>query len=69
MEMTFTIPEEETVKYMKWLAKHEKVCKQKDVGAIGGKYTYSFTQTGLGCIHKLKCACGGEACFTDFENW
>ena len=69
MSFTFTIDDEAEKKYLKWLEEHKKVCKVTDVGAIGGKYTYSFTQTGLGCIHILKCVCGEKANFTEYDEW
>lgn len=69
MAIEFVIPDEEAQKAGEWLKKHEPICKQKEVGAIGGKYTWSFTQTGLGCIMVLKCACGKDIDVTDYENW
>lgn len=69
MGIEFIVPDDETIVAGNWLKEHEKICKQTDVGAIGGKYTWSFTQTGLGCIMVLKCACGEEIDVTDYENW
>lgn len=69
MSFNFTVPENESKKAEDWIWKHKKVCEITDVGAIGGKYTWSFTQTSLGCIMILKCACGEEIDLTDFENW
>ena len=66
---SFTVSDKESKIANDWLMEHKKVCKVTDVGAIGGKYTWSFTQTGLGCITVLKCACGEEITVTDFENW
>ena len=44
--------------------------KLKDVSAtIGGKYTWSFTQTGLGCVIVLNCVCEEAINLTDFETW
>jgi len=68
MSFTFVIPDEEADKSRIWRQEHNKVC-QKDAGTIGGKYTWSFTQTGLGCIIILKCMCGEELNLTDYENW
>jgi len=65
----FTVLDEEENKANKWLLEHKKVCKIKNVGAIGGKYTWSFTQTGLGCITTLKCICEEGINLTDFESW
>jgi len=69
MALTFIIDDEAEKKYLKWLEEHKKVCTQIDVGAIGGKYTFSFTQTSLGCIHVLNCVCGEEANFTEYDQW
>jgi len=65
----FTIPEKESKIAENWISKHKMVCRIKDVGAIGGKYTWSFTQTSLGCITILKCACGEEIDLTDYRDW
>ena len=67
--MEFIVPDEETKKAARWQKQHKKVCSVTEVGAIGGKYTWSFTQTGLGCITTLKCTCGEELNLTDFNNW
>ncbi len=39
-------------------------------GAIGGRYTYSFTPTGIGTIVKVHDAISKETLdLTDYENW
>lgn len=38
-------------------------------GAIGGRFTYTFTPTGLGVIVTVKCACGAEVDVTDYWSW
>lgn len=52
-----------------WCEEHKKFCKIKSTGAIGGRYTYSFTPTGLGVISTVKCACGEEFDSTNYEKW
>jgi len=69
MPYQFEIPDKEADKSEVWRIKHKKVCEITDVGAIGGRWTWSFTQTGLGCIMILKCACGEKIDLTDYENW
>lgn len=41
----------------------------KQVGAIGGRFTYSFTPTDLGEILVIKCACGAEQDLTEYNDW
>jgi len=36
-------------------------------GAIGGKFTYSFTPTSLGVIAVITCSCGYKLDCTDYE--
>jgi hypothetical protein len=65
----FTVPDEQADASRKWRKEHNKVCKIEDVGAIGGKFTWSFTPTSLGCILVLKCICGEKLDLTDYDNW
>jgi len=66
----FTVSDKEEERAEEWLKEHKKVCKLKDVSAtIGGKYTWSFTQTGLGCVIVLNCVCEEAINLTDFETW
>lgn len=69
MGFGFLVLDEEEERYEKWKEEHDKVCTQMDIGAIGGRTTWSFTQTGLGCIKIAKCACGEELDLTNWENW
>jgi hypothetical protein len=69
MSFTFVIPDDEVKEYRKWLKKHNKVCQQKDVGAIGGRFTFSFTPTAIGCGVIIKCACGKEIDLSHSETW
>ena len=70
--MEFQIDEKETKKLNDWLKEHNKKCVFKDPanqGAIGGRLTYSFTPTGLGCVIKITCACGENVDVTDYNAW
>jgi hypothetical protein len=41
----------------------------KDRTAIGGRFSYSFTPTGLGIIAAIHCACRKKLTLTDFSEW
>ena len=69
MAFTFVVSDDEADRSRKWKQDHNKVCPQKEVGAIGGKFTWSFTPTGIGCILVLTCACGEKLDLTDYESW
>jgi hypothetical protein len=38
-------------------------------GAIGGAYTWSFTNTSIGTVVKLKCSCGELIDLSDYDTW
>jgi len=68
----FEIDENDTVKILKWANEHNENCPFEDpdkVGAIGGRFTYCFTPTSLGCIVVIKCACGEELNLTNIDDW
>lgn len=70
--ITFRIDVGEMRQLNEWLGDHEKTCPiaaGKITGAIGGALTYSFTNTSLGQICKIRCACGQEVDVTDYEGW
>jgi len=69
MPFTFVVPDKDIDKYAAWWKEHKEVCTVKEVGAIGGRFTFSFTQTGLGCISVVKCACGEKLDLPDYESW
>lgn len=48
---------------------NDSITGRKKVGAIGGQYTYSFTNTTIGTVAKVRCACGAEIDLSDYENW
>ena len=62
--MKFEIAKNELEKLSEW--KHD--CKIY-TGAISGRITYCFTNTSLGQIIKVKCACGEEIDLTDYNDW
>ena len=54
-----------------WIEKHREEHKMHPdaCGAIGGRWTYKFTPTGLGIIIIIQCTCGAEENVTDFDSW
>lgn len=69
---TFVIDEEMGEKIDTWLKEHNKTCRfasRLSQGAAGGRLTYSFTDTSLGRVTKVSCACGGEFNPTDYDGW
>lgn len=64
----FYISEEEGQVIRAFLDEHNAIHRGKD-GAIGGRFTYSFTPTSLGQITCVKCACGAKINATNFEDW
>lgn len=68
----FHISKEDAEKIRTWINKHDLTCKFSDpmsCGAIGGRFTYQFTPTGLGMITSIVCACNEEFNFTDYDYW
>lgn len=53
-----------------WEAEHDPNCKFLNAqGAIGGRFTFSFTRTTIGNVSKVRCACGAEKDLTDYGAW
>jgi hypothetical protein len=50
-----------------WINNHD--CPITDVGAIGGKITYTFTITSIGTAEGVQCACGAKKNLTDYDLW
>lgn len=67
--MIFELDKEQTNKFLMWNKSHK--CKFRDnyEGAIGGRLTFSFTQTSLGIITTIECTCGEKIDVTDYEVW
>lgn len=65
----FKLDDKEEALAKEWLTCHKDKCPIKYAGAIGGKYTWCFTDTSLGVISSLKCHCGERIVLTDFEDW
>lgn len=62
----FPIGETEMSSIHTWTNMHnEEAHKNNATGAIGGRYSYIFTPTGLGTIGRVRCSCGAEFTFQD----
>jgi hypothetical protein len=70
--LTFEVDTETHEKISKWHKKHVKnKCpnKPEHKEQYGPKLTYCFTHTGIGVHLLVKCGCGKEKDFSDYENW
>ncbi len=70
MSLDFSVTDSETATFGVWALEHDKTCRYANPakrGAIGGRYTFSFTGTTLGTIVKVQCACGANADLTDYD--
>lgn len=69
----FPISEKEKKKISEWQVKHDAEVhgvrtfedKLRRYGAIGGRYSYTFTPTSIGTVGKIVCSCGEEYCFQE----
>lgn len=62
--MKFALTEEQELKAAHWMA--EK--KVKDQGAIGGQFTFEFTNTSIGQVQKVRDCVSNEVLdLTDYE--
>ena len=62
--MKFELDDEQVKKLNEW----RKHCNT-GAGAIGGRISVSFTNTGFGQIVEATCICGKKLGLTDYENW
>lgn len=66
--MTFELDPTQKKKAYSWMKKLIK--DNAEVGTIGGRFTFSFTGTGLGLIIKvIDNVTKQELDLTDYENW
>ena len=66
----FSLSEHEQKKFKSWRDAHDRACRIRDEHtAIGGRFTFAFTQTSIGDVIKVKCACGAEIEVTDYDRW
>ena len=65
--ISYSLEDADLNKLIAWKKAHD--CTITEVGAIGGQYTYCFTDTSLGVVIKIQCACGAETDITDYSIW
>ena len=58
--LKFELGEKDTAEALDFMKEHNEVCpnRGKYQGAIGVSYTFSFTDTSIGCMPKVECHCG-----------
>lgn len=61
----FKLTKEKIEKISTWKLKH----KHNYQTAIGGQFTYKFTQTSLGVVCVFEYSYGGSVDVTDYESW
>lgn len=62
MAIEFKLTPEESNRAQNWIQKHSCGIRKKPIpqGAIGGRISFTFTNTTIGTIIVVKCACGNE---------
>ena len=63
--MQFKLDPTQIKKLQEWASSYK--CTINDEGAIGGKFTYTFTPNNIGTVEKVICACGQEIDITDYD--
>lgn len=64
--MKFEIDEEQLKKIQEW----KNTLKVEYTGAIGGRFTYEFTPTGIGTAITVKdCVTDQSLDVSDYDNW
>lgn len=64
--MKFFITDEQEAKIDEWVAGKQRVY----TGAIGGRFTYSFTPTSIGVVVKVyDCIDKDELDISDYDSW
>ena len=57
--LNYAITDEELAACYEWEEKHvEEKHNGKEIGAIGGRFTYCLTPTSIGVCGAVKCSCG-----------
>lgn len=67
--MNFTLDESQWKQVIEFQQEHSCTLDPDRLGAIGGQYTFCFTQTSIGMVVVIKCACGDYRNVTDYESW
>ena len=64
----FSLSESESRKAAEFMRTHRERHRGESEGAIGGRFTYSFTPTGIGVLASIACACGEHENLTGWED-
>ncbi len=66
MSKQFCLNDKQLEQIKAWASKHEKVY----TGAIGGRYTYTFTPTSVGMIvNVIDCVTKEKLDISNYEDW
>lgn len=74
-KVAFTLSEKELADTLNFQKNHKCGLKDdpksggKKIGAIGGRFSYCFTQTSIGVTVEAMCACGDSKNVTDYDSW
>jgi hypothetical protein len=64
----FDLSKKQLAELAKWQVELER--DEAPTGAIGGRYTYSFTPTSIGIVSKVKDEVTGDVLdLTDYDMW
>lgn len=67
--MEYKLTNTERLAASKFQLKHE-FCKSEFLSAVGGRFSYIVTPTGLGNVVEIKCNyCNCKENITDFSTW
>lgn len=68
--MKFELDDKQLAMLEPWLADQKEKNKTRNQGAIGGAFVYTFCNTTLGQVAKVRNdATGDEIDLTDYESW
>lgn len=71
-EASFGLYEEQRKAIRDWMTSHDLIKhggKTRQVGAIGGAFTYEFTPTSIGIVTTVRCSCGDTLDVSDYDQW
>jgi hypothetical protein len=65
----FTPTEKELEVAKSWIEQHKKDHVMKYEGVSGGRWTWLFTPTTIGCVVRIRCTCGEEKDVSNYGMW
>ncbi len=69
MNRSFSLDDTQLSQLRAWYKEHDKVCAYVlNQGAVGGRFTYSFTPNSLFRVDEVTCACGAKIDLTDYDS-